>query len=198
MAIRRASKASISATDHGKGSNLIAGYSPAVTELYFIERITVPSGGVSVIDFDEIPGKYQHLHLRASLRQVNSGSGQLVRVRINGDTGANYAWHLTYGDISSSASTGSASQSHMASAFISSSSQTTGVFSADLFDIYDYSKIDKHKTLMAKSGYDSNGSAYLGIGSGLWMNTNSVNSVQIFPASGNLAEYSVATLYGVL
>jgi hypothetical protein len=46
-------------------------------------------------------------------------------------------------------------------------------------------------------GFDANGSGYVSLGSGLWMNTAAVTSIKLSPYSGTFVQYTQFALYGI-
>jgi hypothetical protein len=163
-----------------------------------LATVTVPSGGAASITFAGIPTGYKHLQIRGIARAA-SGGVNAIAIRLNGDTGANYAWHLLYGVGSgsalstSAASTATALMSYQANP----TNDGTGVFGPSVTDILDYSSTTKNKTIRNLSGRDGNGTGEIGMWSALWNNQNAVNSVALVSSGANFAEFSQFALYGV-
>jgi len=57
---------------------------------------TLSGSGVSTVTFSSIPSTYKHLQVRM-FGQAAGGSGGVVRMRFNGDTGTNYTAHYLTG-----------------------------------------------------------------------------------------------------
>ena len=170
---------------------------PAITGNYeAIASYTVPSGGVSSINFAGIPSTYSHLQIRA-LAKGSSGSDLNVYLQFNGDTGSNYRTHALYGTGSSSASAYASSQQTLVLAGrIAGGSDTASAFGALVLDVLDYANTNKNKVTRDLSGWDGNGSGSIWLESGLWLNTNAVSSITL-TADANFAQYSSFTLYGI-
>lgn len=162
---------------------------------------TVPSGGVSSITFAGLPtgGQYSHLQLRLIARTGNSANNDLIYYRFNGDSGSNYSWHYLQGYNGASAiSSGASSQTTIYTWSSSANTSTANFFGAEIVDIFDYASTSKYKTLKNLGGVDNNGSGNINVTSGLWMNTNPINSITITNYSGtNFSEFSQFSLYGV-
>jgi hypothetical protein len=157
-----------------------------------IATATVGSGGESYIEFTFIPSTYEHLHIRyTSLNSTTTSS----LMQINGDTGSNYAYHyLGRAGAGSVVASGSGSQSTI---FIGNTQQSTIPLS-HIIDILDYKNTSKYKTIkLLSGGYQGAYAPWVGMNSGLWQNTNSITSLKFYPGSGNLLQYSKATLYGI-
>lgn len=182
--------------------NTIAGYLSggvaADTNAYFsIATTTVGSGGASSVDFTSIPSTYTHLQVRYLARGSFAGNEIQMRMRLNSDTGSNYARHLLEGDGATAAAYATASGNLMALGSIPAATGTASAFGAGVVDILDYTNTNKYTTSRALSGQDRNGAGTIDLASSLWMNTNAVTTVSVFPDSGNLTQYSIVALYGI-
>jgi len=63
-----------------------------------IQSVSVGSGGTASITFSSIPSTYTHLQVRGILQSARpTFSRDEYKIRINSDTGNNYAWHNIYG-----------------------------------------------------------------------------------------------------
>jgi hypothetical protein len=167
-----------------------------------LATVTVPSGGVASITFAGIPQGYKHLQLRTSMQTNRATYGtDDCYMRLNSDSGSNYANHGLYGDGSSAAAFGSASQTQ-----VSIGKTGTGVinnFSGAVTDYLDYANTNKYKTVRTLSGADTNGlvAGYGGqifLLSNLWMNTAAISTIYLYPVVGTqFNQYSTFALYGV-
>lgn len=186
-------------------ANLIASMTGAggvATDYESIATYTVGAGGSASITFSSIPSTYTHLQLRTSM-QTNRGTYGTddCYMRINSDSGSNYANHGLYGDGSSAAAFGSASQTQ-----VSIGKTGTGVinnFSGAVTDYLDYANTNKYKTVRTLSGADANGlvAGYGGqifLLSNLWMNTAAISTIYLYPVVGTqFNQYSSFALYGI-
>jgi hypothetical protein len=156
-----------------------------------LATVTVPSGGVSSIEFVGIPSGYKHLQIRmfhATVPNIDN-----VYLQFNGDTGSNYSWHEVYGSGSGSGS---------ATAGVSATSiRTLLTYDAPasaVIDVLDYGSVSKNKTIRTLTGVDDNGGGYVIFRSGLWMNSSSpITSLKFTKQTYNFSEYSQIALYGV-
>ena len=165
-----------------------------------IATVTVGSGGAANIEFTGISGSYQHLQIRLLLRNTwGVNKREEVRLRLNSDTGSNYARHGLEGDGSSAGAFGSASQTSMGAGTLGGDGLTASTFSAGVIDILDYANTSKTKTVRVLSGVDGNGEGWLWIRSGLWNNASAVTTITLSSDNGQtLKQYSRASLYGVI
>jgi hypothetical protein len=158
------------------------------------------TGSSGTITFSSIPSTYKHLQIRL-IANNNSGSFSL-RMRLNGDTGTNYAHHVLEGGGSSAYAYGAASANailYVGSA-IGGGGSGSNFFAPSIIDIHDYASTTKNKTVRTFNGHDTNGATdaqQIRLTSGLWMNTAAVNSISIIDASANFTTTSVFSLYGI-
>jgi hypothetical protein len=148
----------------------------------------------SSVTFSGIPAGYSHLQLRQL--NLNSAASQTIFIRLNSDTGSNYARHQIFGTGASTGASGEASQT---AGFIGigSGSTSASFVGALITDILDYSNTSKNTTVRAIGGTDTNGAGQVKLCSTLWMNTAAVTSITIYPDTGNFATNSHFALYGI-
>lgn len=197
MSVRSVAQAGLSGV--GKRPGLTAAYDrssfPGNFEL--ISRVEVGAGGAASIEFAGIPSTFSHLQIRGIVR--NTGTSQRsVSVQFNSDTGSNYAFHLLYGNGGSAGAENGASQTGAQAISQVFSSASANIFSAFVMDILDYSSTSKNTTIRTFGSRDENGAGLAGIYSGLWNSTSAVTSVKLYPLADNFAQYSRASLYGVI
>ena len=162
-----------------------------------LSTVTVPSGGLASLTFAAIPNTYKHLQIRAIAKDSQASASHSLRMQFNSDTGSNYTYHALTGDGSSASAGALTSQTNLFPGFVMGTTGTN-VFAVSIHDILDYANVSKNKVIRTLSGVDNNGSGNIGLFSGLWINTNAINSVTILPAaSTNFTEFSQFTLYGV-
>ena len=165
-----------------------------------IATVTVGSGGLASIDFTSIPSTYTHLQVRGIGRSSATASTIDPLFRLNSDTGSNYRWHDLSGDGATASAYAPPSTSTYGdiAGWTPLNTATAGIFSSHILDILDYANTNKYKTARSLGGMDLNGSGGLiSLRSSLWMNTNAVTSISIFPSSGSWVQYSSFALYGI-
>ena len=177
---------------------LDAGVPISLTSYESIATVTVGSGGQSSIDFTSIPSTYKHLQIRYISRNNRAVNWDSLSVRLNSDTGSNYAYHLLVGEGSGSGvSVGQANQTSMATCYQTGSTAASNIFGVGVIDLLDYTNTNKFKTVRALGGNDLNGSGAILFGSGLWRSTSAVTSISLFSASVNFVQHSQFALYGI-
>jgi hypothetical protein len=176
-----------------------AGVTPATNSYESISTVTVGSGGSSSITFSSIPSTYKHLQIRGIARSDQASTGQsALWVQFNSDTGSNYSWHRLYGNGSSAAAGAGTSTTWMLAGIGAYASNPANEFGASVIDVLDYQNTSKYKTVRGLTGEDENGAGYVGLHSGLWMNTAAVSTITIQPGSPyNWVQYSSFALYGI-
>jgi len=165
-----------------------------------IASTTVGSGGSANVEFTSIPATYTHLQIRGIARGTRANTRDDVVMRINSDSGNNYAGHQIYSDGSSvSASTlgGTPPVNYLYPFYAPAANATSSVFGAGIIDILDYANTNKNKTLRSLNGIDVNGSGEMLFRSGLWLSVSAITSITLTCASGNFAQYSQFALYGI-
>jgi hypothetical protein len=135
---------------------------------------------------------YRHLQIR-SASLVNAGGTNLATIRLNGDTGNNYAAHFLEGNGSGVSSGSLVSGSSMYYGFWATGN-TTAAHGA-VVDILDAYSTSKNKTIRSLNG-NSFATPLITLYSGLWMNTNSLTSITISSPS-NFLTGSRFSLYGI-
>ena len=159
-----------------------------------IQTITVGSGGAASIDFTAIPGTYTDLRVLLSLRNTNTSV--LADVQFNG-VSTNLSARMLSGAGTSASSTTFASNIRTYGG-TNASDYTASVFSN--FEIYipNYSG-STNKSVSLDFVSETNGTnAWSGFTAGLWSSTAAITQVTVTVSGGNVAQYSSASLYGIL
>jgi hypothetical protein len=179
---------------------LDSGGAAAATGSYESIATATGTGSSATITFSSIPATYKHLQIRAIMRTDRANTDSSLRIRFNSDSGSNYAWHWLYGDASSAAATGAASQT---SGFVGQGAGGTAaanLIGVSIVDIQDYASTSKNKTVRAFGGIDANNvfTGYVSLFSSLWMNTNAITSIDLVVSDGsNWTSQTVFSLYGI-
>lgn len=139
---------------------------------------------------------YKHLQLRATVRASVAASGVYTyQMRLNSDSGSNYASHRLKGNGSSVTSTASSSQNHIAIEGVAvGDNEATGIFAGLVMDILDFSSSSKNTTTRTLSGETAGPNIHLQ--SGLYNNSGAITSLEFGLVNG-LQTGSRFSLYGV-
>ena len=149
------------------------------------------STSTASVSFAGIPTGYKHLQIRTNYAMAGGG---ILRLHINGDTGANYKGHLIAGEGAGNAYVGVPSVSPNAACLAYTSGTT---FGGVVTDILDYSNTTKNKVVRSVSGTDRNGAGDVEFDSNVWINTSAIFSLTLSGQNANLSANSQFALYGV-
>jgi hypothetical protein len=162
--------------------------------MFLIATTTLSANGG--ISFSNIPQTFTHLQLRVNGRAVNSGYAT-VYTGFNGDRYAANNYHSTYyyGD-GAGTSIASSTNAFTGPFYFIHSGATANTWNGYIMDILNYTDTSRNKTIKYISGWDAIGSGRMAVGSGLWMSTAAITSIDFEPDAGFLAG-STASLYGL-
>ena len=158
------------------------------------------SAATSSVTFAGIPAGYKHLQVRIMARATAATAEDQLIYTMNGDTGANYAFHILYGSGSGTpVAQGYINETAIIpAARVPGSTATSGIYGVGIIDILDYANTNKFKTTRCLNGVDRNGAGTMYLASGLWRNTAAITSLSFtVQAGGNIDTYSSFALYGV-
>jgi hypothetical protein len=161
-----------------------------------IASVTVGSGGAADIEFTSIPATYTDLLVKLSGR-TTTGSFPNPTIQFNGDTASNYKWISVYSSGSGAGSSSSASDTGILFGNLDGSSQTASTFGNSELYIPNYAGSTQKSTSADIVSENDATQAYSSLYAGLWTGTAAITSIKINPGSGNFAQYSTATLYGI-
>ena len=177
-----------------------AGFRPSAAGSFDLLETTVLTGSQAAVEFTNLTSKYastyQHLQLRATLRNTQSANGNAVEYRINGDTGANYSWHWLLGNGSQVESGAGSNQNYIFEYSTVASDEAANAYSAIIVDILDPFETSKNTTTRTFAGRSTSRN-HVSLSSGSWRNTASVTSYLLKPSNGNWATGSRFSLYGL-
>jgi hypothetical protein len=144
----------------------------------------------SNVSFTSISGSYTDLRLVIAVG--NSSAGNVVRMRVNSDTGSNYSRTELAGNGSSASSTRASNQTQFNLDGKSNSSTTpTELITVDLLN---YSNTTTYKTILNRA----NNAAYATEAMvQLWRSTSAITQIDIFPNASTFVVGSTFTLYGI-
>jgi hypothetical protein len=186
-------------------AGVLAPFVAAPTNSYeSIATVTVSGSSTTTISFTSIPSTYKHLQIRGIARGVGAGFGagtSSMGVRLNSDSGSNYAQHVLFGTGSSANAGASVPSTEEAIVNFPGTSETANAFGVFVWDLLDYANTSKFKTSRTLGGYDGNNSnGIITFRSDLWRSTSAVTRIDMsagFSANQFWAEYSSFALYGI-
>jgi hypothetical protein len=164
-----------------------------------IATVTVGSGGAANIEFTSIPQTYTDLVMKTSLRSTLADTEDWVNLQFNNSGGTAYSLRILYANGTSalSLSTSSAADVQYSSVAVGDNS-TASTFSNAEYYIPNYTS-SNNKSVSIDGVSEANATkAFTTLNASLWANSAAITSIKIFPdTTGNLAQYSTATLYGI-
>jgi hypothetical protein len=149
---------------------------------------TLGSNAASVT-FSSIPATYTDLVLIV-VGTRNNASSDLLRYRLNGDTGTNYSRTYLLGDGSSASSGRSTNQSAGAYA----GDMNNAVISNHIIHFMNYSNTTTFKTMLSRGNKSD---AYTESEVNLWRNTSAINQIVLSVGSSDFLAGCTFTLYGI-
>jgi len=153
-----------------------------------IQTVTVGSGGSATIAFTSIPQIYTDLSLKFSGRNVNNAFTFSIALNGTTVTDARRLFATGSGNMSSDTYNG------MYTDYSSALANTFG--SAEIY-IPNYAGTSLKSFSVDAVSEDNYSSAYMNLGALLLSSADAVTSISLIPESGNFAEFSNATLYGI-
>jgi hypothetical protein len=163
-----------------------------------ISTVTVGSGGAASISLTSIPQTFTDLLLQVNCRAATA-TGTTISFYVN-NNGANiYSQKNIDGDGGSTGSNGTSSTSGFNFAH-NSSTQTANTFGNSSIYIPNYTgSTNKWVGIDSVASNNTYSSALLArVTSGFYASTAAITQLDLLYASGNLAQYSTVSLYGIL
>lgn len=160
--------------------------------MILIEHQELASAAAS-ITFSSIPQTYTDLYLIFSIRQSSSGVNQAL-LEFNGSS-SNFSFRFLQGS-GSAASSGTNTLNF--GGLVQGSASTSNTFASNSLYIPNYSGSTAKSWSIDAVTENNATEAYQHLVAGLWNQTAAITSIAIKPYSGNLVQYSSATLYGIL
>jgi hypothetical protein len=164
-----------------------------------IASSVVGVGGAASVTFSGIPSYFTNLQLKVAAISTTASQQTDLKVQFNNDTGAHYEHGFMYIQ-SSNTVTGShvGNGSNATCGFLWGNSSST-VPGQSVIEIPSYSNtsLTKGFTFISRASDTSAVSWQEGSGGGGWNNTAAITAIKLFPASGNFAQNSTLTLYGL-
>lgn len=168
---------------------------PLVTGNFESIATATVSSATNSVTFSSIPSTFTHLQVRAFI--IPAGEDNLG-IKLNGDTGNNYAGHQIQGTGSSATSYAVSSTTMYLNGLFTG---TSGYPFVAIYDFLDYTNTNKFKVVRGIAGCDGNAantSYRVGLHSGLWRDTPAINSINFYTFYGNfIGANSHFALYGI-
>lgn len=161
-----------------------------------IATVTVGSGGASSIDFSSIASTYTDIVIKLSARNGDTGISS-ANITFNNDTGSNYTNRRIYGNGATASSGVNSSIGFIHYTMVAGSDTTANTFGNTEIYIPNYASSNQKGVSIDGVAENNNTTAYMSLTAGLWTGTSVISRVTLTSSSGNFAQYSTATLYGI-
>ncbi|MDB4418065.1 hypothetical protein N9262_02315 [Akkermansiaceae bacterium] len=159
-----------------------------------IETVEVGAGGASSIQFDSIPQDGVDLVIRMSARnEVGAGA---YYMRFNNDTGNNYAWARING-TASSALHQTTSGTTVILFQADNINDTANTFSSSTIQLANYTSAAPQYGSIENNTERNGNPAYSQFTSFRYFQSSAITSITIFASSGEIEEYSLASIYKI-
>ena len=158
--------------------------------MQLIETVTVGSGGAASIEFTSIPQDGVDLVVLVSTRE--DSSPWLTEIRFNSDSTNRSLRRLT-----GNASTVSSGTDTRIWARANRSDAVANTFGNGSFYVANYTSSNPKSVSVDSVSEHDTGNGVREILAGLWNDTSAIESVQLFPYSGNFVENSSASIYTI-
>jgi hypothetical protein len=175
-----------------------AGVQLAPTGSYELISTTILGTATASVTFSSLgdySSTYKHLQIRSVGKTTVSGDGaEGLVLRFNGDSGSNYARHFLQAFGSTPSSGATTSTTSVQGGILATNS--ISAFGVNVCDVVDAYSTTKNKTTRTLYGSPS-ALSFIGLSSGVWLNTASVTSITLSSTGGNLNTGSRFSLYGI-
>lgn len=162
-----------------------------------INSVTVGAGGAASIDFTSIPSTYTDLVLKVSARNSGAYAYDYLTLRLNSST-SSYTTRFIQGDGTAASSSAYTADTYIRAGFFSAGNNTASTFGSTEIYIPNYAG-SNNKSISSDSAQETNATAAnLALVAGLWSNVTAINNITLLPTAATFAQYSTATLYGIL
>lgn len=172
----------------------------SVSPVVLFDRVVVPGGGAANISFPVIPGTHEDLQIKLMGRTTQAATLTQINAQFNGDSGANYDIQKVFGNGSLEDASSAVAQTVLDVGFLSGATAPANAASQSSIQIFSYARTIFQKCVLSnygiKAGTASN-SNWVEATAGWWRSTAAISSIVLTPASGNFAEGTVASLYGI-
>jgi len=168
---------------------------------YELIETIILTAQVNSVEFSSLgtySSTYKHLQVRTVARSFAGGVAETdLLMRLNGDTGANYARHVLRGFSNSITSESQTSQTSMRVGNIAARSAAASEFSGAIIDILDAYSTTKNKTVKSLSGITPAYGTEMKLLSNLRISTHSTTSITLLPGQTPFEVGCRFSLYGL-
>ena len=154
----------------------------------------------SSITFSSISASYTDLVVVLSNVVCSVNSSNLLLAVGTGnsiDGGSNYSYTNLTGDGTTARSNRASNQTKILIGYWQAASNSTSYPSQAIYHIQNYSNTTTYKTVIGRGTVVNSTGGEVSAVVGLWRNTAAINTIQLYPDTGNYNAGTIATLYGI-
>jgi hypothetical protein len=165
---------------------------------YTLITSNVLGSSTASVNLSSIPSTYTDLALHASIRTDRASNLDLVGIRFNNDSNANYANTTLTGSGSGTPTSSNNNETYARENQVNGNSSLSNTFASLEMDINNYlASTNKPCSVFTVTEGNTTGMTIQAI-SYLWRNTAAITSIQLFPVTGpNFLTGSSFYLYGI-
>jgi hypothetical protein len=167
-------------------------------ELVATNLITTNTASV-VFDTSTLGSTYRHLQIRMAVRSNRANALGFPRLRFNGDTGTNYAYHGMFGNSSSVAGFAEANLTFVPFGLITAATATADAFAPMVLDIFDPFSTTKNTTFKTFGATleEPTSNRQIRLTSGLYFSTSAITSITLYDDTNSWVSGSRFSIYGI-
>jgi hypothetical protein len=152
----------------------------------------------TAVTLSSIPTTFKHLQIRITSRNTTAAASQAITLRMNGDTGSNYAFFHMRGNGFNGVAATSSSQTSMTIGRSPGSTEAANIFAVALVDILDYGNTNKTKSVRSVGARYSSETQIEQVGAH-WNSTSAITSIEVADRAGStsFAAGTRISLYGI-
>jgi hypothetical protein len=172
---------------------------PVSGAMVLLDEEVVGGGGAASVTLT-VPTGYRQLIVYWAAR-CDNGSAQLLGLRMNADTGANYDSQIVTTASTTTTGVTVIAGTSIRVGVVTPTASPASSFNMGEFKVPYYDLTTMHKFVtgnMARADQHSSGNVYTETIAGKWRNTAAITSLTLLPAAGNFIEHSRFTLYGLI
>lgn len=155
------------------------------------------TGSATTLEFTSIVGTYTDLIVKMSLRDAATSTRSIAKVTFNGSA-TSYSSRAVYGFDSSSTGSASGASTYIDFNYAVGNTATASTFSNNEMYIPNYSGSNNKSVSIDFTAENNSSTSWIdGLVAGLWSSSAAITQITITAGTGNFAQYSTATLYGI-
>jgi len=161
----------------------------------------VTTGSATNVSFTSISAAYRDLEVRIRGRGTKPAVANVdIRMRFNGDTGANYDTEIVQGNGSTASAFGAVGETSAFVGNLAAATATANVADAIKAEVFDYRGTTFQKAALCRSslkvGTAAIANLYTLASSNYWRSTAAITQIDVFPSANGFVDGTVVSLYG--